>query len=85
MIRGKDYTQQLADYIKRNVAKGYTTEALRWALVNQGHMRTQVDKALLLATEQMAAAAPKMEKPVLQEALPVELPKKKGFLEWLFG
>lgn len=85
MIRGQDYTQQLANYIKKNTTKGYPIEALRWALVSQGHSRVQVDKALQLATEQMAATAPKIEKPVIPEVHSVEEPKKKGFLEWLFG
>lgn len=87
MIRGKDYSQQLADYIKKNVSKGYTTESLRWALVSQGHSRVQVDKAVKLATEQMAALAPKMvESPVVQEVQQIAEPeKKRGFWEWLFG
>ncbi len=85
MMRGKDYAQQLADYIKKNATKGYPIEALRWALVSQGHSRVQVDKALQLATQQMAATAPKIEKPIVQEVQPMEEPKKRGFLEWLFG
>lgn len=84
-MRGRDYAQQLADYIKKNVAKGYTTEALRWALVSQGHSRVQVDKALKLATEQMAVAAPKMIEKTAPEILEIVPEKKKGFWEWLFG
>ncbi len=88
MIRGQDYTQQLAEYIKKNISKGYTPESLRWALVSQGHSRVQVDKAVKLATEQMAATAPKMVEepmtsPQIQEMAEPE--KKKGFWERLFS
>lgn len=85
MDKGREYMQKLADYVKKNAAKGYPIESLRWALVNQGHSRVQVDKAVRLATEQMAEAAPKMtEKPVVQET-EINTAKKKGFFEWLFG
>lgn len=88
MIRGKDYTQQLAEYIKKNISKGYTSESLRWALVSQGHSRVQVDKAVKFATEQMAATAPKMvEEPVMSQQIQemTEPEKKKGFWERLFS
>ncbi len=87
-MRSKDYPQQLADYIKRNVTKGYTIDSLRWALVSQGHSRAQVDKAVLLANQQLAAAAPKIEKPagqILVEPTQIEPEKKRGFWERLFG
>ena len=65
--RDSDYIQQLADYIKKNLSKGYTQDALKWALINQGHSRTEVDRALKMANGQLAAQAPKMlEKPVIK-------------------
>ena len=57
--RDKDYLQQLAEYIKKNMAKGYTPDSLRWALVKQGKNRTEIERAMTLAQEQMAAQAPK--------------------------
>jgi len=76
--RGSDYIQQLADYIKKNISKGYTQEALKWALVDQGHSRTEIDRAINLANEQLAASAPKMvEKPVIKvEVEPEIIPEK---------
>ncbi len=70
--RETDYIQQLADYVKKNLGKGYTSDALKWALVNQGHSRVEVERALNLANEQLAAQAPKMiEKPVIKiETIP---------------
>ena len=32
-----NYIQQLADYIMKNLSKGYTVDALRFSLMNQGY------------------------------------------------
>lgn len=62
--KSKDYIQQLADYIKKNITKGYTIDALRFSLVSQGYSRLSIENAITLANEQLAAAAPVMkEKP----------------------
>lgn len=67
MLSEKSTNQQLIDYIKKNLAKGYTLDALRYSLVKQGYSRTSVDKSIDLANREMAAAAPKMvEKPVVK-------------------
>lgn len=59
--------QQLADYIKKNLAKGYTPDSLRFSLVQQGYSRTSIEKAMDIANKQMAASAPRMvEKPTIK-------------------
>lgn len=94
MLGETDYTQQLADYIKRNIAKGYTLEALKWALISQGYTRVAVEKAIKIANQQLAESAPKMkEKPVIKrEIIKVEAAStksledkksKRGFFEML--
>lgn len=78
--RKTDYIQQLADYIKKNLSKGYTPEALKWALVDQGHSRTEVERAVHLANEQLAISAPKMiEKPKITIETEPKIEEKKGF------
>ena len=89
MLRGTDYIQQLADYIKRNLAKGYTLESLKWALINQGYSRVSVEKAIETANQQLADSAPKMEeKPVITyeiiEVEPEKGHKKRGKLKSIF-
>ena len=88
-MRQEDYTNQLADYIVKNLAKGYTIDSLRWALVHQKHSRVTVEKALELAQKQMAASAPKIEAPKdIQKEVEIEHPEpeqKKGFFARLFG
>lgn len=61
MGRRENYLKQLAEYIKKNLKKGYTKESLRWALVNQGHSRIEVEKALKKADEDLAHDAPVLE------------------------
>ena len=84
--RDTDYIQQLANYLKRNLSKGYTLEALKWALVDQGYSRTEVDRAIALANEQMASQAPKMiEKPVIRIETEPPTEEKKGFWQRVKG
>lgn len=59
--------QQLADYIKKNLAKGYTLDSLKYSLIKQGYSKTSIEKAMEMANKQLAANAPKMvEKPVVR-------------------
>ena len=46
MDKNNSYLGQLVTYIKKNLKKGYTKESLRWALVDQGHSRTEIEKSL---------------------------------------
>lgn len=63
----ESYIQQLASYIKRNLAKGYTLEALKISLEKQDYSRASIERAIKLANEQLAASAPVMiEKPVIK-------------------
>ncbi len=69
-VRSKDYLQQLADYIKKNIAKGYTVDSLRFSLQAQGYSRVSIENAITIANEQLAAAAPAMkEKPQISYKL----------------
>lgn len=85
MERPKDYIQQLADYIRKNLLKGYTLESLRFSLIGQGYSRISVDNAIELANKQLAANAPLMiEKPQITYRLIPEIPSgTKKFFEFL--
>ncbi len=76
MLRKTDYIQQLVNYIKKNLAKGYTLESLKWALINQGYTRSAVERAIKVANQQLAESAPKMkEKPIIKyEVIKIESP-----------
>lgn len=61
-----DSRKRISDYIKKNLAKGYTLESLKWALVNQGYPRMTVDVAIQQANKELADTAPILkEKPVI--------------------
>ena len=83
----KNYLQQLAEYLKKNFKKGYTKESLKWALVNQGHSRLEVEKAIRLVDAELASQAPVLKtKPVISyEIIEPELEPKKSFWQRLFG
>ena len=61
MQKKGDYIGELAGYIKKNLKKGYTMDSLKYALVNQGHSRLEVEKALKRVQEEQAKEAPILE------------------------
>ncbi len=83
MYKPQDHIQQLADYFKKNLSKGYTLDSLRFSLTNQGYSRISVDKAINLANEQLAAQAPVMkEKPqIIYKAIPEIVEEPPGFFK----
>lgn len=83
--KDKNYIQELADYIRKNLKKGYTKESLKWALVNQGHSKLEVEKALRLVDAELASQAPilKARPEIKVEVIPVE--EKKSFWQRIFG
>jgi hypothetical protein len=84
--RGTDYIQQLTSYIIKNLQKGYTPESLKWALIDQGHSRTEIERAIKQATEQMAQSAPKMvEKPMIKVEVEPVVVEKAGFFSRVKG
>jgi len=83
------YIAQLAEYVKKNLKKGYTKESLRWALVNQGHSKIEVEKAMAKVERDLASEAPVLKtKPEIKvEVVEPEdaVLKKKSFWKRLFG
>lgn len=66
MANRRSSKEQLIEYFKRNLKKGYTTDSLKWALINQGYSRVIVEEALVEAQKEMAKEAPIFkEKPVI--------------------
>ena len=90
-----NYIHQLADYVLKNLSKGYTVDALRFSLINQGYSKISVDNAIEIANKKLAAKAPIMkEKPQItykiidEENNPIqtsEINTKKSFLKKIFG
>ena len=85
----RGYIQQLAEYIKKNLAKGYTIDSLKIALESQGYSKVSIERAVNELNEEMAKEAPKIkEKPVIRYEVIEEVePKKekKSFFKRLWG
>ncbi len=90
MIKKGDYIGELSSYIKKNLKKGYTKESLKWALVNQGHSKIEVEKAIRKAEEDLAKEAPVLKsKPEITydvvEPKGAIAEEKKSFWKKIFG
>jgi hypothetical protein len=88
MFKKKDLMRDLTDYIKKNLKKGYTQESLRWALVNQGYSKIEVEKALGRANQEMSNEAPILNtKPEIKyelvEPKEINIEKKTGWRGFL--
>ena len=83
-----NYVKNLVDYAKKNLQKGYTPDSLRWALVNQGHSRIEVDKALTMAQSEITRQSMSTSKPQVQQQPQIEVrpePEKQSFWKRMFG
>ncbi|MDP3966547.1 MAG: hypothetical protein Q8Q04_03385 [archaeon] len=67
-MRKLENKNQLVEYFKKNLAKGYTEESLKFALLDQRYSRTAIDQAVMQAHKEMAEAI-KKEKPVIKYSL----------------
>ena len=79
-LREIDSIKSLIDYIQKNLNKNYKLEDLKWALINQGHSRVSVDKAINYVQELEKIKKPKQEepKPEVLKVEPVQVEEKKS-------
>ena len=64
MYKPRDITTQLVEHIKKNLAKGYNQDTIRFSLVSQGYSRITVENALEKANKELAKTIPEVkEKP----------------------
>ncbi|NCN86408.1 hypothetical protein GW932_01105 [archaeon] len=69
-MRRLDYKHQLVDYFKRNLAKKYNHDTLKFALISQGYSRVAVLQAYEEAIKQMSEDAPVLkEKPIIRHEI----------------
>lgn len=81
MFKKRNLIDELVDYFKRNLKKGYTKESLRWALINQGYSKIEVEKAIKRADMELAQSAPilKTKPEIKYEVITEESKKKRKF------
>jgi len=86
MVKSEDYVSKLCEYVRKNLKKGYTKDSLKWALVNQGYSRMEVEKAIRLVEIEMAQKAPILHaKPAPTYEVIPEVKEEKSFFRRLFG
>jgi SOS response regulatory protein OraA/RecX len=74
----KNYLDELAEYVKKNLKKGYTKESLKWALIEQGNSKMEVEKALIKVDKELAQQAPILRtKPMIK----YEIVESNDFLQ----
>ena len=95
MYQPKDIITQLADYIQKNLAKGYDADTLKFSLMSQGYSRITIENALARAHQKLATTLPPVkEKPQItykivdEQNRPVKIvniskEKNKGFWQWI--
>jgi hypothetical protein len=63
----EEYKRKIITYFKKNLAKGYTSDSLKFALMSQGYSRAIVEAAIEQANKELAEKAPVLkEKPVIK-------------------
>ena len=90
----KTAIEQLTEYIKNNLVKGYNQDTLRFSLISQGYSKISVEKALEEANKKIAETVPEMkEKPQIiyrqvvdrTQSMEISQKPKKSFLKKVFG
>jgi hypothetical protein len=92
-LRDENYIKETVDYLKRNMAKGYSLDSLKWALINQGKSRVLIEKSVEIVREEMKkeqeikSLQSKQVQPQIVEMIREEeqQPRKKGFFSRIFG
>ena len=86
--------RKLVEYLKKNLKKGYTSDTLKFALINQGYSRTHVEEALRVAQKEIEEASAEKQIPKEKPKIKYEiydydnkpiLYKKKSFWQRLFN
>tara|TARA_Y100000310_G_C20036645_1_gene514250 strand:- start:69 stop:377 length:309 start_codon:yes stop_codon:yes gene_type:complete len=54
-------TQDVANYIIKNLKKGYTLDSLRFSLISQGYTKITVENAIDIANKKLAEQLPEVK------------------------
>jgi len=88
-LREGDYIQRMADYVEKNLKKKYSLDQLENALIQQGHSRTAVRRAMALASERIPKNTmplePMPQTTVIEEEHKAEPKHKSAGLAYILG
>ncbi|MEN7982029.1 MAG: hypothetical protein ABFQ65_01115 [Nanoarchaeota archaeon] len=85
----ENYKTKLVEYIKKNISKGYSSESLKWALINQGYSRAIIENSIIEASKELSKKVPVFkEKPHIKYEIIDENDKpiiiRKSFFRRIF-
>jgi len=85
-----DYIKKIVEYFVKNLKKGYTEDALKWALIKQGYSRASVLSAAEEAHKELSKTAPLLKtKPEIKYELlnedNITISLKKPWWKRIFG
>ena len=91
MYKQRTLSDELSEYIKKNLKKRYTLDSLKWALINQDYSKIEVERAIKRVQQEMANEAPVLKtKPAIEHKVlgpriqPIH-EEKSSFWKKLFG
>ena len=92
MFKQKTLSDDLTEYIKKNLKKGYTLDSLKVALTNQDYTKIEIEKAIKRAQGELSQEAPVLRtKPQIEHRIiepkyaNIVIKEKKSFWKKLFG
>jgi len=68
MAREIDRITPILTYLRKNLSKGYKPETLKWALINEGYSRIEVEKGMKQIQEELDRERKIAESKALKEA-----------------
>jgi len=85
MFKEKGLIDELTDYIKKNLKKGYTQDSLKWALISQGYSKMEIERAFKKVNYQLALNAPilKTKPKIKYELVEPKIYEQKSFWQKL--
>ncbi len=85
MNKQKGIVDDISEYVKKNLKKGYKKDSLKWALINQGHSKFEIEKAMQKAQAEIDAESRSTEsKPKIEYKI-TPIIEKKSFWKRFFG
>ena len=60
-MKSEEYKQHILEYFKKNMAKGYDADTLKWSLIRQGYSRSIVDWGVEQVHKELAAKEPLLD------------------------
>ncbi len=72
MANEKETVTKIVEYVEKNLKKGYKSEELKWALINQKYSKIEIEKAMAIISARTAKAEKEQKEKEIKTAIVVE-------------